>query len=494
MADTLESGSEGAGEAGEAATPHGIVKCVKLPLPENILAYLEKRELVRDDQIKPCNSLAEKVTSNYIIAKEIISNLCWQEKMLAKLVCSTWLSAVHTLEREQLSPADFVMDLHSCCSSRVGIEYKKSANFATEPLTVLTFANTAGFNITCKCKVICPIPCMPPCEKEHCLLDLVQRYVSAPKDCMLTVRAQYLSYMPLPQSITYEHAITRHMFIRSNPFIGGVYIPKLPDVEYHVINIKSKGDIKSDFYREIARISETRIFKGVIVYVTEKYLLHSVQDIVFLNYIKEVQPDVPYALGGCIVEDTMFEQSDLNHIVDQVNDGKDFITENLISIGLFSVPKGEDNKEKVDRYNFEVYSLIIDTSDWAKSRISSAITEFAGQVPRFEHSVAIKLSCLGRDQKHEVEQDYFRASFPQTRIAGCYGNGELGINHPPRQPDKTPNPAKRVRQDTGPHFGIMYSYSTVFMYIGWGKSSPPVEPSASLQKTRSKTQARFRTN
>lgn len=105
---------------------------------------------------------------------------------------------------------------------------------------------------------------------------------------MLSVRAHYLSYMPLPPSITYEHTITRHMFILSNPFIGGVYIPQIPDVEFHVINIKSKVDMQRDFYREIDRLSQTRVFKGVIVYVTEKYLLHSVQDIVFLNYLKEV--------------------------------------------------------------------------------------------------------------------------------------------------------------------------------------------------------------
>lgn len=87
------------------------------------------------------------------------------------------------------------------------------------------------------------------------------------------------------------------------------------------------------------------------------------------------QPDIPYALGGCIVEDTMFEQNDINHVIKTVNEGKDFVTENLISIGIFSVPKSDNNTERADRYNFEMYSLIIDTSDWAKARIMQAITE-----------------------------------------------------------------------------------------------------------------------
>lgn len=91
-------------------------------------------------------------------------------------------------------------------------------------------------------------------------------------------------------------------------------------------------------------------------------------------------------------------------------------------------------------------------------------------MPHFEHSVAIKLSCVGRGQKHELEQQYFRMAFPNTRLVGCYGNGELGVNHPAR-PDleESPKSVKRHRRDPGPQYGLMYSYSTVFVYIGWGK-------------------------
>lgn len=93
--------------------------------------------------------------------------------------------------------------------------------------------------------------------------------------------------------------------------------------------------------------------------------------------------------------------------------------------------------------------------------------QFANMVPQFEHSIALKLSCVGRDQKHEIELKYFRAAFPHTRIIGCYGNGELGLSHPERS--NTDTGAKRYRYDPGEQFGIMYSYSTVFVYIGWGK-------------------------
>lgn len=107
--------------------------------------------------------------------------------------------------------------------------------------------------------------------------------------------------------------------------------------------------------------------------------------------------------------------------------------------------------------------------------------QFAKKVPKFEHSVAVKLSCVGRDQKHKLEQDLFRAAFPYTRIIGCYGNGELGLNHPAKPTSDTiPNAAKRHKHDPGPQYGIMYSYSTVFVYIGWGKIlSNPVKVSSS---------------
>ena len=91
-------------------------------------------------------------------------------------------------------------------------------------------------------------------------------------------------------------------------------------------------------------------------------------------------------------------------------------------------------------------------------------------MPQYEHSVALKLSCIGRDQKHTYEQNCFRAAFPNTRIIGCYGNGELGHNHPEKpQKDTVSDLVKRQRLDCPNQFDIVYSYSTVFVYIGWGK-------------------------
>lgn len=100
---------------------------------------------------------------------------------------------------------------------------------------------------------------------------------------------------------------------------------------------------------------------------------------------------------------------------------------------------------------------------------SLQLFQFAKKVPVFEQTVALKLSCVGRDQKHALEQDYFRAAFPHTPLIGCYGNGELGISHPPRpQPADPPRSVKRHRRNPRQQ-GIMYSYSTVFVYVGWGK-------------------------
>lgn len=143
-------------------------RCSKLPLAENLMAYLEKRGLIRDSEPIACDSrIVEEVTANYVIAKKILSYLPWQDKLLCKNVCSTWHSAVHALEKEQQSPADFVIDLQ-ICAIRGGIKFKKSKNFSTEPMAVLTFANMAGFTISSKCEVLVPSPCIPQCDKEHC--------------------------------------------------------------------------------------------------------------------------------------------------------------------------------------------------------------------------------------------------------------------------------------------------------------------------------------
>lgn len=117
---------------------------------------------------------------------------------------------------------------------------------------------------------------------------MIQQEVAAPKNCMLTAKACYLSYMPLYHSVTYENAIRHKMFLSSDPFIGGVYIPVIPNVEFTVVNIKSVNMIKEDFYNVVDKLAETRYIKGALVFANDNYLLHSVEDIIFLNYFKNV--------------------------------------------------------------------------------------------------------------------------------------------------------------------------------------------------------------
>ncbi|XP_053606563.1 uncharacterized protein LOC128673012 isoform X2 [Plodia interpunctella] len=305
-------------------------------------------------------------------------------------------------------------------------------------------------------------------------IDLVQHYVCAPKHCMLTVRAGYLSYLPLQNSPTHIHTILRSMFRKPFPFLGGLFIPVIPDVKFHVINIKSNRNMQRDFYNVVNEIGSNRIFKGILVFVTENFLLQSAEDFYYLNHFRELQPDTPYALGGCIVEDTMFGPTDIDHVIDRVNDGTDFVSENLISIGMFTLPKISE-LDQSEKNNFEVFSLVIESSDSTKAKIQKTITEFSNKVPRFEHSIVLKLSCIGRDQKHDVEQNFFRDAFPNTRLIGCYGNGELGLNHPERATDDMPS-HKRFCPEQGPQIGIIYSYSTIFFYIGWGKITSPQGP------------------
>ncbi|CAB3238029.1 unnamed protein product [Arctia plantaginis] len=449
-------------------------RCVKLKLPEHIEAYIKKQELHRDVEPSTCDStLLENVTANYVIAKKIISNLTWQDKSLCKHVCSMWHSAVNSIKREQLWPTDFSVCMRMN-SIEYGIKLLKSGNFYTEPLAVLVFTNRTAFIAATRCESLIFHPCEPACEKEHYLIDVIQREVAAPKNCMVTVKGCFVSYLPLPQTSTYKNTIRHAMLLDPDPFLSGISIPAIPNVKFTVINMASVNLIKENFFDVVDKLAETHYIKGALVFANDSYLLHSVEDIIFLNHFKNVQPNVPFAMGGCIVEDTITDQADITHVINGLNRGKDFISRNLISIALFSVPR---DMEQDQNCNFDMFSLILESSDWSKPKIQSCINKFSKSIPCFEHSVAIKFSCVGRDQKHELEQQYFRAAFPNTRLIGCYGNGELGINHPVRNdltdPEEPPKAlkigAKRHRRDPGPQFGLMYSYSTIFVYIGWGK-------------------------
>lgn len=87
------------------------------------------------------------------------------------------------------------------------------------------------------------------------------------------------------------------------------------------------------------------------------------------------QPTVPYALGGCIVEDTLRNPKDIIRNIDGTNEGIEYVTENFVSIGIFSVPKPEDGTQPDSECQFEMYSLILESSDWSKGKIEKVINE-----------------------------------------------------------------------------------------------------------------------
>lgn len=142
-------------------------RCMRLDLIENIEAYVKKAVLEREVETLTCNgSLIDKVVLNYIIVKQILSNLSWQDKLICKHVCMTWYSAIQALKKEQLCPEDFVIDF-SPSSLSCKTYFRKSGNFNTEPLVVLTFVNISGYSMSSHCKNIEPVPCSQPCKKEH---------------------------------------------------------------------------------------------------------------------------------------------------------------------------------------------------------------------------------------------------------------------------------------------------------------------------------------
>lgn len=90
---------------------------------------------------------------------------------------------------------------------------------------------------------------------------------------MYTVKTSSISYMPLPHSLTIENTI-------KNPIQGcdasfcGIYIPKIPGVEFKIININCSNGIQQDLKPEIKKLTENYTVKGVVACLTENYLLY----------------------------------------------------------------------------------------------------------------------------------------------------------------------------------------------------------------------------
>lgn len=150
--------------------PDPNASCVKLEIAENFNAALDKQlELYRSSETIDCpKELIEKVFNNYVIVKNIIKHLPWQDKLVCKHVCTLWRSTIPTLLKEQLRQVDFSINL-TINAVKKGIVFKKSREFLNIPLCALVFCNTAAINDygTAKCLALLPHPCSPPCEKEH---------------------------------------------------------------------------------------------------------------------------------------------------------------------------------------------------------------------------------------------------------------------------------------------------------------------------------------
>lgn len=161
--------------ADKSTLPSNRPICSKLSLPEHIAAYCEKRELIRDATPISCdNAIVEKAMSNYIIAKEILSNLSWQDKGLCKHVCTTWRSAVNSLVREHFHLVDFVYNMQHKVFDHDRLI--KSDDFHKAPMAILVFVNNAGSAMTAYCKDIIPCPCKTPCKaKLHSSKSLLRR-------------------------------------------------------------------------------------------------------------------------------------------------------------------------------------------------------------------------------------------------------------------------------------------------------------------------------
>lgn len=84
------------------------------------------------------------------------------------------------------------------------------------------------------------------------------------------------------------------------------------------------------------------------------------------------QPEIPYALAGCIIEDTIFQQSEIEKLIKSINEDENHVSNNLISIGVFTVPKTEEGSGPD---NFDMFSLVIQKCEWTKPKIQEIIND-----------------------------------------------------------------------------------------------------------------------
>lgn len=431
-------------------------KCSKLTTAPHLKALIEGKKLDRDIPPLDCDTaLVERVISNYIIVRNILSHLSWQELELCKLVCKSWKDAVKAQRRATMEPRDFVLTEANSHT----LKFVKSAPMNNEPLIIFSFVLVSTLGLRAKCEHFSPSVCDPPCTEEHDVIDVIDHSMNSPKECMVTVKTDFITYMPVATSPTSLYSGKKQLSERLPPFIGGFAIPKLPDVNSRILKVNDLNLIEEEFYTPVNDILKKDYIKGILVFVTDKYFLHSMLDISFLDHFRVVQPDVPFALGGCIIEDTLLNRDEISALIGSINEEKPYISDNTISICLFTVPK--DN-ERITKNNFEMYSLVVENTESGKKKLVSALKEFSERIPRFQHSVAMKLSCMGLESRHHLELAVFRAFFPDTPLIGCFGNGELGVNHPMTFSGP---PQKRRRKQPS----IMYSYTSVYVYFGWGK-------------------------
>lgn len=73
-------------------------------------------------------------------------------------------------------------------------------------------------------------------------------------------------------------------------------------------------------------------------------------------------------MGGCVCEDTIIGSNDINYFIS--NTSRDATTDNLISIGIFTIPKNVKNES-----NFDMFSYVMQSSEWDSDRIHACISQ-----------------------------------------------------------------------------------------------------------------------
>ena len=122
-------------------------------------------------------------------------------------------------------------------------------------------------------------------------------------------------------------------------------------------------------------------------------------------------------------------------------------------------------------HNIDVGCVVIRETIHTKAKAEEKIKELKSYNLSEEISFAFMFACVGRGKgfwgETGVESKLFHEHFPKTPLLGFFGNGEIGMDHVTKVPERADYCKEPSVKKLKKNHKLFHSYTTIIMLVSF---------------------------